>query len=162
MGISLVLVILTWWKNRIIITHPHGDMNVWVKFHGHPSNSCWHVLLKRNKNLKPPGGTGGMFPLKTVNVCTKFKPSDNCWDISVWTQVVDNLWSRTSWMAKKLNNLVCPSESCLKLTEAQAAKVQDHSWASRFGFTSYSNLTLNVLLWIPLSEQRLNTQCEAP
>ncbi len=36
-------------ENLVITIHPVGNMNVWTKFHGNPSNSCGEILLKTTK-----------------------------------------------------------------------------------------------------------------
>ena len=36
----------SYWITRAFTIHPEGDMTVWTKFHGNPSNSCWDISLK--------------------------------------------------------------------------------------------------------------------
>ncbi len=84
--------------HKVTAVHPEGNINVCIKFHGKPSNSCRDILLKRKTvNLmvaleKKSGISHSQKDkcLGTMRACTKFglKPSTRCGDILVWTTVV--------------------------------------------------------------------------
>ncbi len=96
--------ILTWWWckmksqeiNQVFKTYTEGNIHLYTKCHGSPSNSCWEMSL-RTTNVKLMVAKSGdtkvirIHSLGNMNVCTKCHddPSNSCWDIIVSTKVVD-------------------------------------------------------------------------
>ena len=78
-------------KRQLFTIHPLGIMNVWIRFYGSPSNSCWDIsIINKNVNLmvvKKGEKVIKVSQIKrqgTMNIWTKFRanPSCRCWDIS--------------------------------------------------------------------------------
>lgn len=60
---------LTWSWQGIIRIDPHWNMNVWFKYHGSPSNSCWDISHRQTlASLKP------LAKNQSVCVCERGSP----------------------------------------------------------------------------------------
>ncbi len=109
-------------------------MNAWTTFHDNSSNNCIDILLKVKKwdEITKLWGDIVWEPWMSMDHEFCAYPSCRCWDISVWTKVVDrptlpSIWS--VWFLQILLAFRCKATSSLYFETSQLLSSHMRCWS---------------------------------